>query len=81
MIDWPIVIGGYLAIGSLALYIQYKANLAALDRLTMAHKQNVNDLHLMIEILQMSLLHEQEVKAHKLNRVTHADFVEGAVSE
>jgi hypothetical protein len=79
MIDWPVVIGGYLAIGSLAIYVQYKANIAALDRLVAAHKQNLGDLHLMIEILQMSLLHEQEVKTARLNRVTHADFMEGAV--
>jgi hypothetical protein len=60
VIDWPVVIGGYLAIGSLALYIQYKSNIAALDKLSEAHQRNVADLHLVIEVLQLALMSAQE---------------------
>ena len=80
VIDWPWVAFSYISFGSLALYLQYRTHVAALDRLMTAHDKNVADLKMMIEVLQLALMH-QESKAGRLNRVTHADFMEGAVSE
>ena len=54
MIDWPFIIG-YVAIGSVALFLQYKSNIAALDRLAEAHQQNVTDLRRTIDLLKMEI--------------------------
>ena len=81
MIDWPWVVFGYLGFGTMAFYLQHRYSLTALDKVAAAHDRNVADLHLMIEVLQLALLHEQEIKAARPNRVTHADFSEGLIGE
>ena len=72
---------GYTGIAVIALYLQFRYSITALDKVAAAHDRNVADLHLMIEVLQLALLHEQEIKAARPNRVTHADFTEGLIGE
>ena len=97
MIDWPFIIG-YVAIGSVALYLQYRSNVQALDKLSAEHERHTADLKMTLEVLQLDLMHAREIRQGemaalreenmqlkealemiKLNRVTHADFAEGAV--
>jgi len=66
VIDWPVVIGGYLAIGVVALYLQHRYSIAALDRLAEAHERNVTDLKMMIEVLQLVIMQGQETKQGKM---------------
>jgi len=62
----------YLTIGTVALWLQHKTNSIALEKLSQEHEKHTADLKFMIEILQLALMHEQEVKARP-NRVTHAE--------
>jgi hypothetical protein len=73
VIDWPFILG-YVTIGSVALYLQFKSNIAALDKLAAAHERNVTDLKTTIEVLQLALMNAQEIKRARPNRVTHAEF-------
>lgn len=72
MIEWPIVIGGYLAIGSIALYLQYLSFRLSLDRLSAEHERHTADLRMMIEVLQLMIMQGQETP--RPNRVTHAEL-------
>jgi hypothetical protein len=72
MIDWPFIVG-YVAIGSVALFLQYKSNVAALDKLAAAHERHIADLRLMIEVLQLLIMQGQETQPRP-NRVTHAEL-------
>jgi hypothetical protein len=81
MIDWPWVVFGYLSFGSMAVFMQYKGYVTAMDKLGEAHERHVADLREEIEILQMDLIHARDTQLARLNRVTHADLMEGAVGE
>jgi type II secretory pathway component PulJ len=82
VIDWPWVAFGWLSIGSLAIYLQYRANIAAMDRLSAEHYQHTTDLREAIAILQLDLMHARETMTHaRPNRVTHADLAEGLIGE
>jgi len=70
--DWLGFVGGYVTIGSVALYLQFKSNIAALDRMTAAHAANVKDLKMMIEVLQLALMHQQDIAGQ--GRPTHAEL-------
>jgi len=84
MIDWPwgIFLFGYTGIAMVALYVQFRSNIAAMDKLNDAHERHVTDLREAISILQLDLLHARETVTHaRPNRVTHADFSEGLIGE
>jgi hypothetical protein len=83
VIDWPWIslLLGYTSIAGIALYVQFRSNIAAIDKLGEAHERHVADLREAIEILQLDLIHARDTQLARLNRVTHADLMEGAVSE
>jgi hypothetical protein len=60
VIDWPFILG-YVTIGSVALYMQFRSNIAAMDRLNEAHDRHVEDLRQAIEILQLDLIHARDL--------------------
>lgn len=65
MIEWPVVIGGYLAIGIVALYLQHRYSIAVMDKLAEAHKANVADLRMMIDTMHTFLVQEHKLKQHE----------------
>jgi hypothetical protein len=63
---------GYVTIGSVALYLQFRSNVAALDKLAAAHERHTADLRMMIEVLQLMIMQGQETA--RPNRATHAEM-------
>ncbi len=63
MIDWPWIslLLGYTSIAGIALYVQFRTNISAMDRLNEAHDRHVEDLRQAIEILQLDLIHARDL--------------------
>jgi hypothetical protein len=63
MIDWPWLgfLLGYTSIAVMALYVQFRTNIAAMDKLGEAHDRHVEDLRQAIEILQLDLIHARDL--------------------
>jgi hypothetical protein len=84
VIDWPWLgfFLGYTSISVVALYVQFRSNIAAMDKLNDAHERHVTDLREAVSILQLDLLHARETMTQaRPNRVTHADLPEGLIGE
>jgi hypothetical protein len=62
MIDWPWLgfLLGYFGIAGIALWFQFKSNLAALDKLSEEHERHTADLRMTIEVLQLDLMHARD---------------------
>lgn len=67
MLDWGHLHWAltYLTIGSVALYLQYRSNIAAMDKLASAHEQHAADLRIVIEDLQtvLAAIRDREAKS------------------